>query len=62
MKKAIAIILILSISLMFLYGCGSGADESGSDEETQDTASPEREDSQDSGNTDNLQPPALPEG
>ena len=61
MKKLLAAILILSISLMFLAGCSSGSNDSGNAaQQAQNTQNPELGQEQQKADSNVLQPPAFP--
>lgn len=59
MKKTIAIILILSISLLFLTGCGLGSTET--TQQVQDTQPSQPQPTQQEESDEISQPPAFPE-
>ena len=59
MKKIIVVLFILLLGLFALGGCVTNVQESNTLQPNQ--AQPEQNNQQNSGNNNNLQPPALPE-
>ena len=61
MRKTIALILVLLLSLLIFTGCDSKSNDSGSTAQQQNTQNPETQQNQQKTDNNKLQPPAFPE-